>query len=65
MNWHTIGQGALSGFATAALVDFAAFRSWKSVQEARQYDWKIAGWRWFQGIVVGALMAAGFGMVVP
>jgi len=63
MNWHTIGQGALSGFASAALVDFAAFRSWKSVQEAREYSWGLAAWRWFQGAVIGAVMATGFGAV--
>lgn len=55
-------QGAVTGMATAGLVDFAAFRSWKSFDDARQYDWGIALWRWFQGAVVGALTGFGFGL---
>lgn len=51
--------GALSGLLAAAVVDIGAFRSWKSVNEAIAYDWTTAAWRWFQGAVSGALMAAG------
>lgn len=48
-------RAALSGVIVAAAVDFAAFRSWKSFQEARTYDWGVAAWRWFQGAVIGVL----------
>jgi len=51
--------GALSGLLAAAVVDIGAFRAWKNVNEAMAYDWKTAAWRWFQGAVSGALMAAG------
>jgi len=55
--------GALSGLLAAAVVDVSAFRSWKSVDEAMAYDWTTAAWRWFQGAVSGALMAAGVAVV--
>lgn len=51
--------GALAGLVAAALVDFNAFRTWKSIDEATNYAWKVAFWRWFQGALSGALMAAG------
>lgn len=56
-------RGALTGLLAAAVVDFAAFRSWKSVNDALAYDWKVAAWRWFQGAVSGLLAALGFGAV--
>lgn len=56
-------KGALSGFAAAALVDFSAFRSWKNFHDAYSYDWPTAAWRWFQGIVTGAITALGLGAV--
>lgn len=56
-----IVQGAISGVTAAAVVDFAAFRNWKSFHDAATYDWGTAAWRWFQGAVVGAATAAGFG----
>lgn len=56
-------KGALAGWASAALVDLAAFRSWKSFHDAAVYDWQTAAWRWFQGAVVGALSSAGLGLV--
>jgi len=49
--------GALAGAAT----DISAFRSWKSFEEARAYDWRIASWRWFQGAGMGLIAAAGLG----
>lgn len=56
---HHIVAGAISGLISAAVVDFGAFRSWKSFQEAREYSWGTAAWRWFQGAVTGGLVAAG------
>lgn len=56
---NKIVAGALAGLGAAMVVDYAAFRSWKSVQEAASYDWATAAWRWFQGAVGGAVTAAG------
>ena len=53
-------RGALTGALGAAAADLAAFKSWKSVNEALTYDWGVAGWRWFQGAVTGLLAAAGY-----
>jgi len=52
-------HGALLGWATAARIDFKAFRSWKSFTEAKQYNWNVALWNWFEGIVYGALGGLG------
>lgn len=56
-------RAAITGFVSAAAVDFAAFRSWKNFDEAVQYDWKTAAFRWFQGVVVGVLTGLGLGAV--
>lgn len=53
-------NGAFTGFLIAAWIDYKAFRSWKSFDEAKKYAWRIAVWRWFQGAVVGAVAALGF-----
>lgn len=60
MNLKAILAGAVSGLLSAAAVDFAAFRSWKSASEALRYDWGVALWRWFQGALLGAMASAGF-----
>lgn len=56
--------GAVSGLVSAAVVDFAAFRSWKSAKEAAAYEWSVAVWRWFQGFVGGGLAATVFQNIV-
>jgi len=58
---HPVVKGALAGFVTAALVDFAAFRSWDDFGDVKTYNWNTALFRWVQGIVVGALTALGIG----
>lgn len=60
---HPVARGAAVGVVTAAAVDIAAFRSWKSFDECRAYDWKVAAWRWFQGAVIGGMTGFGFGWV--
>lgn len=59
-------MGALTGFASAAVVDFNAFRSWKNFDDAYAYDWPVACWRWLQGtlsgLVTGALTTLGIEM---
>lgn len=56
---NRIVAGAVAGAVAAAVVDFRAFQSWKSAQEALTYDWGVAAWRWLQGAVSGAVAAAG------
>lgn len=56
-------RGALSGLISAALVDFAAFRSWKNFHDAYVYDWQTAGFRWLQGAVVGAITGSGLSAI--
>lgn len=62
---HPLVQGVITGVIGAAAADFAAFRSWKSFDEAASYDWSTAAWRWFQGAVVGLVGAAGLGLLPP
>lgn len=56
---NPIVQGAITGAIAAAAVDIAAFRAWKSFRDFVTYDWGIAAFRWFQGAVIGAIMATG------
>lgn len=56
---HPAVTGALTGALTAAVVDFQAFRNWKSFHDAQTFAWSIALWRWLQGAVVGAVTAFG------
>jgi len=64
MNWKLIGIGALTGLGGAAKADWDAFRSWKSFQDARRYNWGIAAWRWFQGAAIGAMGASALGPIL-
>lgn len=57
-------HGALTGWASAAVVDYHAFTTWKSFGEAKSYAWGIAAWRWVQGAVMGAVTGAGLGVFV-
>lgn len=60
---NPIVKGALSGWAAAAIVDLHAFRTWKSGSDFKTYDWGTAALRWGQGIISGALAAAGLGFI--
>lgn len=55
--WH----GALTGLLAAAAIDYRAFKSWKSWDEAHAYQWSVALWRWTQGAIVGAVSSATLG----
>lgn len=57
-------HGALTGWASAATADYHAFTQWKSFDEAKTYDWKVAAWRWVQGAVVGAVAGTGLGVLM-
>lgn len=56
---NRIVQGAITGFISAAWIDFVAFRSWKTYRDATAYDWQTAIFRWGQGVVTGAITALG------
>lgn len=58
-----IGIGIASGFIAAVGADIVAFRSWKTFDDARAYDWKVATFRWVQGVVLGAISGAGLGAI--
>jgi hypothetical protein len=60
---YPIVQGAITGFVGALAADVSAFRSWKQWNDAAIYDWGIASFRWFQGVVLGALTGAGLGAI--
>ena len=64
MNWKPIIQGAFAGLLSAAVIDYAAFRSWKSFDDFRAYAWGLALWRWVQGALVGAITGAGLDLGV-
>lgn len=51
--------GGLVGLVAAAKIDYEAFQSWQSVDEALSYNWGVAGWRWFKGFVAGVVAASG------
>lgn len=57
---HPLARGIMTGVIAAAAVDFGAFRSWKSWNEAASYDWRTASFRWFQGAIIGLLTSLGF-----
>lgn len=63
-DYQKIGVMALQGLLAAAATDFGAFRLWKSFDEALNYNWGLALWRWFQGAVIGVATGLGFGGVV-
>lgn len=54
---NPILRGALLGAAVAAAIDLQAFRSWKSFDDLKLFNWKTAAFRWFQGAVIGAISA--------
>jgi hypothetical protein len=54
-------RSVITGIVTAAAVDFQAFRSWKSLDDARRYGWGVAAWRWLLGAVAGVVTGLGFG----
>ena len=57
--WKVVLSGAFGGWMTAVKVDYNAFKSFKSFNDATKYNWGVALWRWFQGAVIGGVGAAG------
>ena len=60
---HPVVKGALAGFLAAAYIDYLAFKSWKTAEEARAYKWDTAILRWAQGLIVGGVSASGLGFL--
>lgn len=60
---NPIVKGALSGLVAAAVVDVHAFMRFKSKNDVATYDWGTAALRWGQGLIGGALTAAGLGFL--
>lgn len=59
---NRIVMGAVAGVLTAALVDFNAFRAWKTFHDVSTYQWSTAAFRWLQGAIVGAITATGLNL---
>ncbi|MCR4300865.1 MAG: hypothetical protein NUV51_04580 [Sulfuricaulis sp.] len=54
-------KAAVAGLIASALLDFQAFRAWKSWHDFAVYQWGTALFRWFQGAVIG-LVVGGLGL---
>jgi len=60
---HPLARSVLAGVIAAAAIDIAAFRAWKSWDDATRYDWRTASFRWVQGAVIGLLAGLGLAAV--
>lgn len=60
MNFRAIVAGAVSGFASAVVVDLNA---WSKAPEGSAFSWGLAFKRWVAGAVTGALASLGIGEV--
>lgn len=57
-------MGAAGGWASAAKVDFEAFKHWQSFSDVAAYSWSTALFRWIQGAVIGGVLTSGLGGVI-
>lgn len=48
----------LLGLGAAVLIDWQAFKAFKSFNDLLKYDWGLATFRAFQGFIVGFLPSA-------
>lgn len=67
--WLTVAhsplfKGILAGLIGAVIVDVHGFLAWKSLDDAKSFDWKTALLHWGQGAVGGLITAAGYGAVI-
>ena len=60
---NPIVHGALLGWATAAKIDYDAFKRWQNWHDAAEYGWGVATWRWVKGAAIGAVGSAGLGLL--
>lgn len=61
---NPLTRAVLTGIVTAAAVDFQAFRTWQSVEDAKRYAWTVAAWRWFLGAFAGLVFGLGYGVLL-
>lgn len=59
-----IVAAAVAGAISAAVVDYGAFRSWKSFDDLKTFNFKMALFRWIQGAVTGAIGASSYSALV-
>jgi hypothetical protein len=62
LNIPAVRAGA-AGAAAAGVIDFAAFRQFKSWHDLAVYDWGTASFRWVMGFASGALASLGLGVL--
>lgn len=60
---NPIVKATIAGLVAAMAVDFHAFVSWQSWQDAKAYSWGTATFRWFVGAVSGFVTGLGLGWV--
>lgn len=56
---YPIVQGVINGFCGAVVIDFLVFKKFQKWGDFQSYDWSVASFRWFQGILAGAISGAG------
>lgn len=56
---YPLAQTVIAGILTGIAGDIAAFRAWKSWNDAATYSWSTFTFRAFQGGVVGLLTGLG------
>lgn len=61
---HPIAKGIITGIVTGIAGDVAAFRAWKTWQDAAVYDYATLSFRAVQGAIVGLITAAGLWVVL-
>lgn len=67
MDWYLlvpILKAAGAGALAAASTDLLAFRKFQSATEFKDYNWRVAAFRWGQGAVMGVLAYYGLGQVI-
>lgn len=56
-------KGAITGLVGAMAVDYHAFQKFKSDEEFKGYNWKLAFTRWAMGMFSGAITGSGLGLM--
>lgn len=54
-------RAGAAGAMSAALIDFAAFRSFKNWHDVATYNWSVASFRWVAGFATAAVTSLGLG----
>lgn len=59
-----LGQAVYTGWGLAAVADFAMFKQFKAWHDIATYQWSVATFRWFQGIVLAVAGYYGVGGIL-